>query len=276
MNRFLKRSAYHRQSAKPVSRINWQIILPYLNGTTGRVVLFVGILLAILLLLTQHHYFILSDVSIAGLDGYGREIAAEAIKSALAEKRLGMLSGESYFTAPLNKIDQKIGERLALEKITIEKKFPHTLIVNAAEIPFRSRVLALNGQALLSRQGEIVRWSNSTSTNLGPDLDLVIEYDQSIEQQQVLTKPLDPALLAALNKIEDGRKKFINNDLIKIKVAAPTLDLIELGFKEGTIVRLRASSDIETQLSKASIALNKYSNARSVDVRFGDKVFVSR
>ncbi len=226
-------------------------------------------------LITHHAYFQMNDISITGLDTYASAEVQTSLTDYLHKTHFGIPHASFIGFTPTEVIDQLHGI-VALDTITVVKKFPHTIQINAAETPMRIRINAINGTALVSADGLLVRWYPTGSTEQpvvieGPSM----QINSAITPQGILQPILEPQVHAAVVAIRANGASLNGFKLQSILYDPIDDDRFVLQYEQGTQVIVSGSANISVQLQKAIAAIQKTGVGKKIDVRFADKVFVS-
>lgn len=220
-----------------------------------------------------HAYFQISDVKVSGLDTYASGQARSVIDVYLSRSWPG-LKGNSYLAVKPNKLGTEIGQRLAIDTINVKKVFPHTLLVEAGEVRMRARVIALNGEAYVSQEGLLVRWYSTTSTAPAIQNVPTVIVDKVISSHNILEPVIDKGVIDSVLHIQRAAPTISNSPLRRIHLYDEPFDKVEIEFDRGLVVAAKLSGNMDVQLRKAEVSAAKYLNAKQIDVRFADKVFV--
>lgn len=266
MNRFSKRTSHYIPQDEATAR-TFKLLI---NKTTAELGGLFVVLVGLVSLVSSHSYFSINDIKIDGLDAYAAEKARDVI-----DAQLNANYSRSYVFVSEKKILAALQQELALDTSTVEKKFPHTLRVRANEVPLRMRFVAPNGQAYVSDTGELVRWYSTTSTPQLLPNEPIIFVPQEITQRAVLQQVVDQKTLDNVRAIHLQASRISRARLTGILLSDTSTDRAELIFERSAKVITKQSADMTIQLRKAALAAEKYQNAKTIDVRFADKVFVT-
>lgn len=268
-------AARHSRSEKSDAsqRRTWVTIRMFLNKTTLEIGVLGLLIGTIATIFVRHPYFQITDIRIDGLDTYAGAVAKHAVDEAQNDVLLGA-PANNYVLLQVGSLQKALQGRIALDSLQITKRFPHTLIVHAAERPAAFLVEAKNGTAYVAADGTLVRWydsgeradtqTNYTTIHLNADMQNHALYGQVIEAGIMRTLS---AITSSSALIHRGAIRFISLDT-ETKTAS-------MEFDAGLAITLRLDANIDVQLQKAQLSSGKYPNAKRIDVRFADKVFIS-
>lgn len=102
---------------------------------TGEMVLLVGTLLTIFILCYFHSYFTVDTLSFKGLGRLPESKIREFTTNEISGKRFFIFHKNNYFSLDVNRLKEVLNNEYSFEKVTVEKKFPHTLIITVNEKP---------------------------------------------------------------------------------------------------------------------------------------------
>jgi hypothetical protein len=244
------------------------------NKTIFEVLLLVSIVATIVWLITQQAYFQVNDITITGLDSYASVQAQQTIESYFKISKFG-LPHHAYIGLSVLELQKELQKKIALDSIAIEKKFPHTLRIHATETPMKIHVHMLNGDALVSADGLLVRWYPAggiePATIAGP---LIITNVPGAFQS-----PLSPVLSQREQEIVAAIHMhgllMGNEKLLAVEFMVNDPERIILAYGQGTHVIITGLADVAVQLKKAIISVESVGPGKQIDVRFGDKIFIS-
>lgn len=226
-------------------------------------------------ILLFHPFFHVTDIGLHGLDADASARAHGAIDTSLARTQF-WIHLDTYFLVSPARIEQAVRAVVAVDDIHVEKKFPHTVIVTAHEIPVRALVVGKNGSALVSDDGRLVRWNVSTSTAQLGNGWLVLTTDAEITHTALLDQIVDSTLMHGVNAVRAVAPEFLHGSVQTVHIASDGSDRMDVVFERGMVMVCAWRSDMQLQIKKATAAVQQFNHATSVDVRFGDKVFLSR
>lgn len=121
---------------------------------TGETVLLGGALLTIFILCYFHSYFTVRTLSFQGLERVSETKITEFTSNKISGKKLLVFKKNNYFSLNIQSLRESLEKEYSFENITVQKKFPHTLIVQVKEKP--SALIYDNGQeyTLIGEHGE--------------------------------------------------------------------------------------------------------------------------
>ena len=253
---------------------SWSTIRMFLNKTTlelGVLGLLCG---GAATLLIQHPYFQITDVKIEGLDSHAYAIAKKGVSEIQAAPRAGV-PANNYVLLQVGGLKKLLQDRIALDSLQITKRFPHTLVVSAAERQTVFIVHAKNGVAYVAADGSLVRWYEAgTYMADGQQSNFVkVISNSEIQSHKLLETVISDQTVHILTTVVQKAPKALLGDIVSVElVDAETLRVL---FARGASIQLRMDADIDIQIQKAELSAKKYPAARHIDVRFADKVFIS-
>jgi len=225
-------------------------------------------------LLIQHPYFQITDVKIEGLDSHTFAVAQKSVAEIQASSRAGV-PANNYVLLQVSALKNLLQDRIALDSLHITKRFPHTLVVSAAERQTVFIVHAKNGVAYVASDGSLVRWYEpGTYTAEGQQSNFVkVISNSEIQSHKLLETVINDQTIRILTTVVQKALKALLGDIVSVElVDAETLRVL---FARGASIQLRMDANIDIQIQKAELSAKKYPAARHIDVRFADKVFIS-
>ncbi len=267
-------AVHHSRNEKSFgpSREMWQTIRMFLNKTTFELGILGIICGAAVVIIVQHPYFQITDIRIEGLDTYASEIARTSIDEVRSSSLYG-LPRNNYVLLQVGTIEKLLQSRTVLDSVELVKRFPHTLVVRAAEREVAFVVVSPNGVAYIADDGTLVRWYQSDEqTDFGRYT--VIKVAEKIQNHGLRESILDRETVARMNVIAGHASSLHRGSLGHISIE-PESETVTLQFVGGVAVVLRLDADIEVQMQKARLSSVKFPAAKKIDVRFADKVFVT-
>ncbi len=287
MNRFAKNSVRYKPTAEKISprgapvgaqtiRSAQWAIRGLLKRGSLEFIIFILLSLGMLRICAVHSYFQLSDKKISGSDTETTVRIQHVLSDYLEGTTFG-LRHSSFMFFKSSIVEAEIKKQVAIDSITIQKKFPHTLIISATEIPIAARVIAENGQALVSADGQVVRWYDTTST-LAAFIErpaIILGRPLAASEHELLARVVEKRTVDLATRFERTAGSMVHDDLSAIALKPDDPQLLELHFVRGLVVLMTQDADYDVQFQKVQAASTKLVNPKRIDVRFGDKVFVS-
>ena len=277
MNRLSRKTSRYIPQEKNEPTVGIQTIFvrirSVLNKTTFEILIFLILGGMIFYLVTSEQYFQITDIKILGLDTVATAHARDIVTTYLSQKKFG-LHQLSYPFVNTDTLTDLLCKEIACDAITIQKKFPHTLLISVTEQQIRMRVVSSNGQALISQEGTLVRWIVTTSTNEVGGVPILF-IDRPITTVQIHDSIIAPATTKLLMLAFNSIQTINHTPVTKIYLYDEPFEKVEFELEGGQVIILKLSGDLDIQIKKAHIAALKYPKAKSIDVRFSDKIFVS-
>lgn len=249
------------------------IVSNFLNKTVLEVCALCIVLGAGVWLVTRHQFFLINDISITGLDSYAAAQARVVVRAYMEDNYFGVPQ-KAFIGMSAGALENRLREKVALDSLDIQKIFPHTLRIRAAETPAKMRIHAPNGEAFVSFDGLLVRWypaDKEPGHLVGP----VVFSQKEIVPLGVLQPVLQPHEHTIITAIRNLGGKLNSARLVSIELRQDDPERIIVTYEQGTRVIIAGSADIGVQLKKAAVSLSRVGPGKQIDVRFGDKVFVS-
>lgn len=225
-------------------------------------------------LLANHEYFRLTDIRISGLDTYASARARDATHDALS-KTILFFPRNTYVSISTSHIQKKIQAQLALDSIQVEKRFPHTIVVEASERQPLMQLIAKNGAADIGDHGDIIRWYPAGTTNERLGQAPRFEIPEMLQSTELGSVAVAPELFSAVQAGTAAAAKLGSATLVSARDTGAGEAELSLMYSNKLEVILRTRANVETQIAKAIVSYKKYPQAKKIDVRFSDKVFVS-
>jgi len=270
-------AAVHHSRSEKSNRSHhetWQTIRMFLNKTTFELGVLGAICGAAATLVIHHPYFQITDVRIEGLDTYAGEIARQSISEVQFSRVMGVPTN-NYVLLQVAHIQKLLQARVVLDSVDLTKRFPHTLVVHAAEREVAFVVVAPNGTAYIADDGSVVRWyTKDDSARADQANHVVISVSQDIQTHGLRESILDQSVVQKMNAISSVASTLHRGALSYITLALES-QTVSLQFATDVSVTLRLDADIDVQMQKAKLSSTKFPTAKKIDVRFADKVFVT-
>lgn len=267
MNHYWQQSTY-RPTTVGSSRVSklirqkyfWELIILFLLiGGSGE-------------LLLCHNFFKVHDVQIIGLDGRATDLARTTINTYL-NSGWGGWRHNNYYLLDTQVLTNNLTRTIATDEISVTKIFPHTLRAQITELPIRAAVEFDNTIALVSADGEVVRLATTSTAQArlvpwiycGGFASSTAVRAQIISSERLQIAQQIFSLAAQINSPQVALIFLPNNDL----------ERAELRLQSGKRVIFKPTADLNAQIKKAGAAAAKYPLAKSIDVRFADRAYVS-
>lgn len=251
--------------------IPWYLLF---NKTTLEVCVLSFLIGSIVVLAIRHPYFQITDIRVDGVDTYAATKVKTAIDNTLRTSFLGTRT-DTYLLFQSTTLDKAIRTELAVDAVQIIQRFPHTLIIHASERPIAFKVVAPNGVALIGPDGTLVRWYEPGNVQEVRNMPYpTIEQHDDIGNKTLLATVIDSGTAKTLSTVVTAATHIRGAKLTQINLADET-KTASMQFDTGLVITVRLDADIDIQLQKAELSVEKYLNAKRIDARFGDKVFIS-
>lgn len=267
-------AVHHSRNEKSFgpSRETWQTIRMFLNKTTFELGILGIICGTAVVIIVRHPYFQITDIRIEGLDTYASEIARASIDEVRSSSLYG-LPRNNYVLLQVGAIEKLLQSRTVLDSVELVKRFPHTLVVRAAEREVAFVVVSPNGVAYIADDGTLVRWY-APNEQVDTARFITIKVAENIENHGLRESVLDRETVTRLNVISNHASSLHRGSLGYVSLEAES-ETATLEFVGGVAVVLRMDADIDVQMQKARLSSVKFPAAKKIDVRFADKVFVT-
>lgn len=252
----------------------WRTIRMFLNKTTFELGILGAICGAAITIVVHHPYFQITDVHIEGLDSYAGEIAKRSVGEVQSASLYGV-PANNYVLLQVNQIKKLLQARVVLDSVELTKRFPHTLIVHAAEREVAFLVVGPNGTAYIADDGTLVRWYNKEQVSEVDGTSFVtIKIPQNIQNHDLRDVVLEKDIVQRMGVVASGAAALHRGALQFITIE-PESQTVTLQFATDVAVTMRLDADIDVQMQKAKLSSVKFPTAKKIDVRFADKVFVT-
>lgn len=254
---------------------SWSTIRMFLNKTTlelGVLGLLCG---GAATLLVQHPYFQITDVKIEGLDSHAYAIAQKSVTEIQASSRAGV-PANNYVLLQVSGLKKLLQDRIALDSLRVTKRFPHTLIVSAAERQTVFIVHAKNGVAYVASDGSLVRWYDgyTYAAEQSPQTNFIkVITSAEIQSHKLLESVIAAETVKILTTIAHKAPTQLLGNIASMELT--DAETLRVQFARGASLLLRMDGDIDIQIQKGELSAKKYPAAGQIDVRFADKVFIS-
>lgn len=223
-------------------------------------------------LLFCHNFFKVHDVQITGLDGRATDLARTTINNYLTSGVWRWRHNNYYLLDP-QVLTTNLAQTIATDQLTVKKIFPHTLHAQITELPIRAAVEFDNVIALVSADGELVRLATTSTAQArlvpwiycGGFASSTAVRTQIISAERLQIAQQIFALAAQINSPQINMIFLPDNDK----------ERAELRLKSGKRLIFKPTADMNAQIKKAGVAAAKYPLAKSIDVRFADRAYVS-
>ena len=252
----------------------WRIIRMFLNKTTFELGVLGAMCGAAATLVIHHPYFQITDVRIEGLDTYASEIARQTVNEVQFTRLLGVPTN-NYVLLQVDSMQKLLQARVVLDSVELTKRFPHTLVVHAAEREIAFVVVGPNGIAYIANDGSLVRWYGSDDKSRADQTShTVIKVSQDIQSHGLRETVLEQGIVQKMSSIAESSGGIHRGALSFITLETES-QTATLQFATDVAITLRLDADIDVQMQKAKLSSNKFPTAKKIDVRFADKVFVT-
>lgn len=242
--------------------------------TAGKLLILFTLIATQTILLARHTYFRITDIRVVGLDSYASDKVRSVIQDSMDETFF-LFPRSTYFSVSRSHLQELLEQRAAFDSLLIEKKFPHKLIVTAAERQPQMQFEAPNGVADIGDRGDIIRWYPKGEINERAGLLPRLEtYDQLVDTKLgsiVVDSDVRTTIIASAK----SAGALGAHSLVLARDAGAGEASLILMYSNGLELILRTHASSETQIAKAIVSYKKYPHAKKIDVRFSDKVFVS-
>ncbi len=269
-------AAHHSRSEKSNRSYHdtWRTVRMFLNKTTFELGVLGAICGAAATLVIHHPYFQITDVRIEGLDTYASEIARQTVSEVQFTRLLGVPTN-NYVLLQVDSMQKLLQGRVVLDSIELTKRFPHTLVVHAAEREVAFVVVGPNGIAYIADDGSLVRWyGNDDKGRADQTSHTVIKVSQDIQSHGLREIVLEQSIVQKMRMIATSAGGIHRGALSFITLETES-QTVTLQFATDVAITLRLDADIDVQMQKAKLSSNKFPTAKKIDVRFADKVFVT-
>lgn len=246
----------------------------FINKTVIELCVLSVLISAIGTFLFTHTYFEIRDVRIEGLDAYASEKAKKIITEELSRKVL-KLPANNYLLFNTDRLASELENTIAVESLSIEQKFPHSLIIHATERPVAVQFSAPNGVAYVAPDGKLVRWYEPHERIDRNPMIPIVRYGTEISDHKLFAQVIESRIIESVTNSAAAAHKITKNKFSGALLKSGTDDTITLEFNPTPSIVIRINADLTVQLKKAEVSAEKFPNAVKIDVRFADKVFVT-
>ncbi|MFA6537487.1 MAG: hypothetical protein WCT18_03780 [Patescibacteria group bacterium] len=239
-----------------------------------RIILIGGTIVTFLILyaLFFSPIFFISDIKIDGLREDNREAVNNIIYNALKEKKLGIFSKSHLLFLPVEQIKENIRQIILLDELDVQKNWPHGLTISVKEkngaLIWQNNagcfLIDLAGTALRQCQGQ----NNYLTVKLINDNEPRVIGDKVIETNLILS--IVELCENLKNIFGQGSAKFVEKEN----------DYIYIFLENGPQLRFALAESTSRAVSRLMAIYNNekyqesWSTLHSVDLRFGEKIYV--
>ncbi len=221
----------------------------------------------------RHPYYQITDIRIDGVDTYAREHVEQALREAMNIQTFGVNS-KNYLLFRPQELEKRIRASLVVDALSIEQRFPHTVVIHCTEREMALRVVADDGSAMIASDGQLVRWYATTTRESDIPNRPAIKISGSILSHKLGDSVLSTERASLLEQTFKIFENIQGHHIIDI-IYDTQSESGSIELDSGLVMVIRQDAHIETQFEKARLGLIKYPLAKKIDVRFGDKIFVS-
>lgn len=244
-------------------------------------------LFGIIGLLIFHPYFNINKIEINNSERISANNLNNLINEILNKKRFWFFNNRNYFLINLNKINEEIKKRYALEDLKIQTKLPDTLKITLqekqAKLLLQNIVPQLNIESknyyyLIDAEGKIIQELNENEINNASFLILLMLKSQDLKNLQIGGPVVSPATVEFLDFLQQKIPEKTRVNLAFGSLADQEGRVVHLTTTEGWKIIMDRQNDWEKQLQVLIVFLrdkirDNRKNLRYIDVRYENRSY---